>query len=74
MHGRKIMNEEYCIRCGAVIPEGRQVCPNCEKDVYKMGKAKMIGMFKPCIPNSKADGRRNKPFKGARKKGGKHGK
>lgn len=21
---------ETCICCGAVIPEGRQVCPNCE--------------------------------------------
>ena len=22
--------ENRCIICGAVIPEGRQVCPNCE--------------------------------------------
>lgn len=22
--------EERCVCCGAVIPEGRQVCPNCE--------------------------------------------
>lgn len=34
-----------------------------------MGKAKMLGMNKPFIPNSKADQRRNKPFKGANKKG-----
>ena len=33
-----------------------------------MGKPKMIGMFKPYTPNNKAD-RRNKPFKGAQKKG-----
>ena len=23
--------EERCICCGEIIPEGRQVCPNCEK-------------------------------------------
>ena len=23
------MSEERCICCGAIIPEGRQVCPNC---------------------------------------------
>lgn len=33
-----------------------------------MGKPRMIGMFKPSIPNSKADQKRNKPF-GAHKKG-----
>ena len=25
------VNAEHCIVCGGVIPEGRQVCPNCEK-------------------------------------------
>lgn len=24
-------NENKCVCCGAIIPEGRQVCPNCEK-------------------------------------------
>ncbi len=24
------MTEERCLICGAIIPEGRQVCPNCE--------------------------------------------
>ena len=33
-----------------------------------MGKAKMLGMNKPFIPNTKADQKRNKPF-GAHKKG-----
>jgi hypothetical protein len=23
-------NEEKCVACGETIPEGRQVCPNCE--------------------------------------------
>lgn len=23
-------NAEHCVCCGAVIPEGRQTCPNCE--------------------------------------------
>ncbi len=25
------MNQETCVSCGAVIPEGRQVCLNCER-------------------------------------------
>lgn len=24
------MNENCCVCCGEVIPEGRQVCPSCE--------------------------------------------
>ena len=34
-----------------------------------MAKPKMYGMNKTFIPNSKADQRRNKPFKGVQKKG-----
>ena len=26
------MNAEKCLICGAIIPEGRQVCPVCEKE------------------------------------------
>ena len=25
-----VFAEEHCVICGAVIPEGRQVCPLCE--------------------------------------------
>lgn len=39
-----------------------------------MGKARIYGMKTKCIPNSKADQKRNKPFTGAQKKGGKRGK
>ena len=24
--------ENRCIVCGEIIPEGRQICPNCEKE------------------------------------------
>ena len=34
-----------------------------------MAKAKMYGMNKPFVLNSKADNRRKKPFTGAHKKG-----
>ena len=23
--------EDYCVICGAIVPEGLQVCPNCER-------------------------------------------
>ena len=26
-------NAEHCVCCGSVVPEGRQVCPQCEKVV-----------------------------------------
>lgn len=26
--------DNRCVCCGVVIPEGRQVCPNCEKELY----------------------------------------
>ena len=29
MHGKGC---EYCVICGEIIPEGRQVCPKCEKE------------------------------------------
>ena len=29
------MNEETCICCGEPIPEGRQICPKCEKEACK---------------------------------------
>lgn len=31
---------ERCVCCGEIIPEGRQVCPNCEKRVQKPQKVK----------------------------------
>ena len=29
------MNDNRCVCCGRVIPEGRQVCPICEKNAGK---------------------------------------
>jgi hypothetical protein len=34
-----------------------------EGEAKKVSKPKMLGYFKPCVPNNKADQRRNKPFK-----------
>jgi predicted amidophosphoribosyltransferase len=30
MIGADIMNETYCVCCGANIPEGRMICWDCE--------------------------------------------
>jgi len=30
MGRKKVENENRCVSCGDIIPEGRQVCPNCE--------------------------------------------
>lgn len=27
----ELPNEEQCVSCGSTVPEGRQVCPNCER-------------------------------------------
>ena len=32
---RKIPNENTCVSCGVIIPEGRQVCPNCNKSIER---------------------------------------
>ena len=29
------MNDNKCVMCGDIIPEGRQVCPMCEDTVIK---------------------------------------
>ena len=35
--------DNTCIACGAVIPEGRQICPNCEHGhVPKKEKNKQV--------------------------------
>ena len=28
-----VFSKEHCVMCGAVIPEGRQVCTSCEQNV-----------------------------------------
>lgn len=33
------MNEDRCVCCGEIIPEGRMVCPNCKQTV-KTGDCK----------------------------------
>lgn len=35
--------ENKCVICGAVIPEGRLVCPNCEKGTNKGEYVAIIG-------------------------------
>ena len=30
-------NENRCVCCGEVIPEGRQLCPQCEEDLKDGG-------------------------------------
>lgn len=38
--------ENECIMCGAEIPEGRQICPICER------WAKTLELKKPSLPNT----------------------
>ena len=33
-----MISEERCVVCGSVIPEGRQVCPDCEKGNQPAGR------------------------------------
>ena len=33
------MNDNRCVCCGRIIPEGRQVCPICEQKARKKDKA-----------------------------------
>lgn len=31
---------DRCLFCGAIIPEGRQICPNCERERMLLGYGK----------------------------------
>ena len=37
---------EKCICCGAVIPEGRQICPLCEENMtlYRKGEVRLVSV------------------------------
>ena len=46
------MSEERCVMCGDIIPEGRMVCPICEKkwkgtpiEVFKPARDEVIEVF-----------------------------
>lgn len=48
---------DRCVCCGAVIPEGRMICPSCERE-FADGRTKQIGsadLGKICVvtPNGK---------------------
>ena len=33
LNEQNVANENRCVCCGEIIPEGRQVCPQCEKEM-----------------------------------------
>ena len=33
-------NADRCVCCGAVVPEGRMVCPNCEAELWPKWKSR----------------------------------
>lgn len=35
MERKEVGNDNRCITCGEVIPEGRQVCPTCESEYWR---------------------------------------
>lgn len=41
------MNNNRCVACGAIIPEGRQVCPNCEKSSPKINDKQLVFICSP---------------------------
>lgn len=43
---------DRCVVCGEVIPEGRQVCPVCGRNVYRMsrkGESDMVQIENRCV-------------------------
>lgn len=48
------MADNRCVMCGEIIPEGRQVCPNCENNVdhprhYTQGGIECIDAIKAAV-------------------------
>lgn len=48
------MNSDTCVICGCAVPEGRQVCPNCEvkgpKELLQVAKRKPLLKFTIPLP------------------------
>ena len=44
-------NDDRCVCCGATIPEGRQVCPGCEKQTGGKAMAEFELYLKEDIKN-----------------------
>ena len=42
------MNTERCICCGEIIQEGRQICPQCEKNMPAATPSKQLAMALHC--------------------------
>lgn len=42
----KNIKAERCVSCGAIIPEGRLLCPNCESGTNKANDSEKILVFK----------------------------
>ncbi len=42
--------EERCVMCGQIIPEGRMVCPLCEKDVEEKVAQKQAAQARETFP------------------------
>lgn len=45
-----IYSEDRCVMCGQVIPEGRMVCPLCEKDVEERTAQKPVAQEQKAFP------------------------
>ena len=59
--GKAHENTERCVVCGEVIPEGRQVCPLCEKQNTKSGLSQNVGQTKT-LTNQGLEGFFQKPI------------
>ena len=38
-----IMTNNRCVICGAIVPEGTQVCPSCESEIDKTYNQTLLG-------------------------------
>ena len=59
--------DNRCVCCGEIIPEGRQVCPNCEKGKRRItmkNRNKVIQGLKVCIQNDDLTCKGNCPYCG----------
>lgn len=41
------MSEDRCICCGEIIPEGRHICPSCEKPMKEMPTELEVVLWRP---------------------------
>jgi hypothetical protein len=52
------MESDYCVSCGAYVPEGRHICTDCENGCKQLAVQAYEKSAKECLDDMRADSER----------------